>query len=227
VRLLTLVVLAVPGLLAAQVLERAPAVLPEVATAQLARSLSLAEGHSTHVWRDTAPLNDDGTVNAYVEISRGDVRKWEFDMRANARALDRVMPPDVGGYPVNYGFVPQTVSYDGDPFDALVLGPPLTGGQIVRGAIVGVMFMDDEKGHDAKVVLSTVDPSGRPTHALTAGDQQRIGEFFRQYKRHEPGAFSRVSGWGSAEQGRSYVLTTHAFFVECPHSPGRPCQLSR
>jgi inorganic pyrophosphatase len=227
VRLLHLIALAVPGLLAVQVFDRAPAVLPEVATGQLARSLSLAEGHSTHVWRDTTPLNDDGTVNAYVEIPRGDTRKWEFDMRANARAIDRVMPPDVGGYPVNYGFVPQTISYDGDPFDALVLGPPLPGGQMVRGAIVGVIFMDDEKGHDAKVVLSAVDGAGRPTHVLTAGDQQRIGEYFRQYKRHDAGAFSRVSGWGSAGQGRSYVLTTHAFFEQCRHWPGQACRLPR
>lgn len=226
-RLLTLVAVAVPGLLAAQPFERAPAVLPEVATAQLVRSLSLAAAHATHTWRDTAPLNEDGTVNAYIEIPRGEARKWEFDMRANARALDRIMPPDVGGYPVNYGFVPQTVSYDGDPFDALVLGPPLAGGQMVRGTIVGVMCMDDEKGHDAKVVLSAVDDAGRPTHALTPDERYRIGEYFRQYKRHDAGAFSRVSGWEAAEQGRSYVQTTHAFFMQCRYSPGRPCRLPR
>ena len=46
-------------------------------------------------------------------------------MRANRRAIDRMIPISIGGYPVNYGFVPQTVSYDGDPFDVLVLGPPL------------------------------------------------------------------------------------------------------
>ena len=63
-----------------------------------------------------------------MEISRGDRRKWEFNMRTNARAINRMIPVDIGGYPVNYGFVPQTVSYDGDPFDALVLGPPLPGG---------------------------------------------------------------------------------------------------
>jgi hypothetical protein len=88
-------------------------------------------------------------------------------MNANARPIDRMIPTDVGGYPVNYGFVPQTVSYDGDPFDALVLGPPLPDGQFVRGVIVGVMFMEDEKGLDSKVVLSRTDASGRPVHALT------------------------------------------------------------
>ena len=45
-------------------------------------------------------------------------------MSTNERAIDRIIPKAIGGYPVNYGFVPQTVSYDGDPFDVLVLGPP-------------------------------------------------------------------------------------------------------
>ena len=124
------------------------------ATAQLARSLEAATRHARHIWRDTPPVNDDGTVNAYIEISRGDRRKWELDMGANARAIDRVIPESVGGYPVNYGFVPQTVSYDGDPFDALVLGPAIDGGETVRGVVVGLMCMEDEKGLDSKVVLS-------------------------------------------------------------------------
>jgi inorganic pyrophosphatase len=55
-----------------------------------------------------------------------------------------IMPDQIGGYPVNYGFVPQTVSYDGDPFDALVLGPPIRGGRVVRGTIVGLMFMEND-----------------------------------------------------------------------------------
>ena len=103
-------------------------------------------------------------MNAYIEISRGDRRKWELDMRANARAIDRMMPESVGGYPVNYGFVPQTVSYDGDPFDALVLGPAIAGGETVRGVIVGLMYMEDEKGLDSKVVLSLTG-RGRPAAA--------------------------------------------------------------
>jgi len=221
-----LVAAAVPFALVVQSLERPPTVLPVLGSTQLARSLEMADAHAGHAWRDTPPLNDDGTVNAYVEIPRGDRRKWEFDMRTNARLVDRVMPVDVGGYPVNYGFVPQTVSYDGDPFDVLVLGPPLPGGAVVRGVVVGVMFMEDEKGLDSKVVLSTVDRSGHPTHQLTAEDQERIGGYFRRYKRYEPGKFSTVPGWGSADQGRSYVTTTHAFFEQCRHSAGRPCELS-
>ena len=163
-----------------------PLTLPGTATRQLANSLELARPTTSHVWRDVRPLNPDGTVNAYVEIALGDLRKWEFDMRLNARAVDRAMPPQVGGYPVNYGFVPQTISYDGDPFDALVLGPAIDGGTVVRGVIVGLLRMNDEKGLDSKVVLSVPALDGRPVHPLTDADRQRMADYFGRYKRHEP-----------------------------------------
>jgi inorganic pyrophosphatase len=191
----------------------------------LDKSLRAAR-HSSHVWRDTPPTNEDGTVNAYVEITRGDRRKWEFDMAANERAIDRMIPEEVGGYPINYGFVPQTVSYDGDPFDALVLGPPIDGGRLVRGLAVGVLFMEDEKGLDSKVVLSAVDDEGRPTHRLTTAIQDQVAAYFRRYKQHEPGAFSRVPGWGSRDEGLALIAVTHAFFRECRRQPGTPCLLA-
>ena len=175
-----------------------PRTLPAPATAQLVQSLDASRQHASHVWRDRPPINADGTVNAYIEIPLGEIRKWEFDMKANARAIDRVMPDAIGGYPVNYGFVPQTVSYDGDPFDVLVLGPALPGGELVRGSVVGVMFMEDEKGLDSKVVVTTVDGAHRPLYPLSEADRQRIGGYFARYKAHEPGKFSKVSGWGSA-----------------------------
>jgi inorganic pyrophosphatase len=188
-----------------------PRVLPEAASVQLTRSLDASRGHRRHLWRDVTPINPDGTVNAYIEIFRGDRRKWEFDMQHNRRAIDRVMPRALGGYPVNYGFVPQTVSYDGDPFDALVLGPPARGGAIIRGAVVALMHMEDEKGLDSKVVLSPV-RKGSPKYGLSASDRKRIGDFFSVYKRHEPGKFSRVLGWGSANDGLAFVRQTHQFF---------------
>lgn len=202
-------------------------VLPPLGTTQLSTSLDAATGHPRHIWRDTAPENDDGTVNAYIETSRGDRRKWEFDMRANARAIDRVIAEDIGGYPVNYGFVPQTVSYDGDPFDALVLGPSLPGGDVVRGVIVGLMYMEDEKGIDSKVVLSPVTREGRPRYQLTGKERETIAEYFRKYKRGEPGKFSKVPGWGSIVEGREHVTTTHAFFRECGGRAGEPCRIGQ
>ena len=222
---LLLIVSALPWTVAAQDDERLLEVLPPQATTALARSLQLSSAHATHVWRDTAPINDDRTVNAYVEITQGDRRKWEFDMSANARAIDRMIPVDIGGYPVNYGFVPQTISYDGDPFDALVLGPPLSGGRVVRGMIVGIIYMEDEKGLDSKVVLSPVGRDRRPLHPLTSALQSRIGEYFDGYKRHEPGGFSNVPGWGPPEEGLAHIRRTHAFFVGCRQRAGAPCRL--
>jgi inorganic pyrophosphatase len=192
-----------------------PTELPAPAAAQLVQSLDASRSHASHVWRDTPPMRGDAIVNAYIEIPRGERRKYEFDMKANRRAIDRVMPVQVGGYPVNYGFVPQTVSYDGDPFDVLVLGPALRGGALTRGVIVGVMFMEDEKGLDSKVVISPVDGNGRPRYTLSAEDQKRIGDYFARYKQHEPGKFSKVPGWGTTAEGLAYVQTTHAFFREC------------
>ena len=203
-----------------------PVTLPVQATTELDRSLEAAARHRSHVWRDTPPLNPDGTVNGYIEITRGDRRKWEFDMRANRRGVDRTLPESVGGYPVNYGFVPQTVSYDGDPFDVLVLGPPIEGGRLITGAIVGLMRMEDEKGLDSKVVISRTGSDGRPLHALTAAEQQRIGGYFNRYKIHEQGKFSKVPGWGSASEGLAYVATTHAFFKTCRDYADHSCTLA-
>lgn len=200
------------ALLIAQPASQAPpSTLPEPAVAQLARNLEAARAHRRHVWRDTPALHADGTVTAYIEIPRGERQKWEFSIPQNRRTVDRVLPREVGGYPVNYGFVPQTISYDGDPFDALVLGRALRGGAIVRGEVVGILHMEDEKGLDSKVVLSPV-MLGKAVYPFSDADRTRIAEFFARYKAHEPGKFSRVIGWGSPEEGRAYVQQTHRFF---------------
>jgi inorganic pyrophosphatase len=202
-----------------------PAELPAAATQKLAKSLAAAQPHVKHIWRDTPPRNGDGTVNAYIEISRGDRRKWEFSMVRNARAIDRVMPERLGGYPVNYGIVPQTISYDGDPFDALVLGPAIPGGRLVRGMIVGLMLMEDETGWDPKVVLSRTGPDGKPLHQLTTSEQERMADYFNRYKAHEPGKFSKVPGWGLPDAGLAYVTITHTFFQECRTRTAVPCRI--
>jgi inorganic pyrophosphatase len=204
----------------------APPVLPAIAVTKLVGSLRAAQEHTASVWRDTVPINGDGTINGYVEIARGDRRKWEFDIAKNTRAIDRMIPEDVGGYPINYGFVPQTVSYDGDPFDILVLGPPIDGGTLVRGIPVGVMFMADEKGLDSKVVVSPPDDRGRPRYQITSSVQAEVSAFFRRYKRHDPKTWSRVLGWGSANEAAALVHLTHAFFTECRAPAVEDCRVT-
>ena len=209
------------GVQAAQLPRMPPHDLPAAAVQRLADGLAASRSHKSHVWRDTPPTNPDGTVNGYVEIPMGERRKFEFDIKANTRIVDRVMPETLGGYPVNYGFVPQTMSWDGDPFDVLVLGPATAGGTVNTGVVVGVMFMEDEKGLDSKVVVSPTRPGGQARYPLTDADQKRIGGYFARYKQHEPGKFSRVTGWGSIAEGRAHVDTTHAFFGQCQKVTGK------
>lgn len=198
-----------------------PAVLPAAAADQLIAGLEAARRHPTHVWRDTSPWKADTRLTGVVEIARGSRRKYEFDIGLNAPRLDRMMSPEYA-YPVNYGFVPQTVSYDGDPFDVLVLGPALASGTIIHGVVLGIMHMEDEKGLDSKAVISPVDAAGQPRHGLTDVERERIAAFFRTYKRDEPGKFSRVTGWGDPDAARAYVEKTHAFFKSCRQA-GRDC----
>jgi inorganic pyrophosphatase len=190
-----------------------PAQLPPAADAKLRESLKAAAAHKHHLWRDTPPFDGD-LVNGYIEIPRGGRQKFELDMARNAPALDREIPEKIGGYPVNYGIVPQTVSYDGDPFDVLVLGPPIKTGERVKGVIVGLMHMTDEKGLDSKVVISRVGKDGKPLHQLTDADRRRMADYFNRYKRDDddPKTFATVPGWGTAADGLAFVRRTHEFF---------------
>lgn len=212
--------------LAAQSPGPAPQTLPPVATTKLVESLTSAGAHQSHLWRDVPPMVGQ-LVNAYIEVPMGVRDKKEFHMRNNALAVDRVIPEHIGGYPVNYGFVPQTVSYDGDPFDVLVLGPSIPAGRMVQGVIVGLMLMADEKGLDSKVVVSLVGADGKPTHTLTTADQDRIADYFRKYKTWDPKTWSKVPGWSSAQDGLSHVTTTHSFFLHCREYVGKPCVIAR
>lgn len=192
-----------------------PGTLPEAAALKLRESLKSAAVHKQHVWRDTPPF-DGQLLNGYIEIPLGGRRKYELDMAKNAPALDREIPAKIGGYPVNYGIVPQTVSYDGDPFDVLVLGPPIKTGERVKGVIVGLMHMTDEKGLDSKVVISRIGKDGRPQHQLTDADRERMADYFNRYKRDDddPETFATVPGWGTAADGLAFVRRTHEFFLQ-------------
>ena len=170
-----------------------------------------ASKHPQHPWRDIAPLNTDGTANGYIEISRGESTKWEFRIPLNTREVDRMIPPELGGYPVNYGFLPQTVSYDGDPADVLVLGPPIEGGQVVKGRILALMKMIDSGDEDSKVVITRLDTDGRPIHPLTEDDKRRMTQFFDTYKNHQ-GKVTKVTGWADRDAARQFLEHTHGFF---------------
>jgi len=198
-----------------QAISAPPDTLPAAAAAKLQASLKAASAHKQHVWRDTPPFEGQ-LLNGYIEIPRGGRQKYELDMAKNAPKIDRVIPEKIGGYPINYGIVPQTVSYDGDPFDVLVLGPPLKTGEKVKGVIVGLMHMTDEKGIDSKVVISRVGVDGKPLHQLTDADRARMTDYFNRYKRDDddPKTFATVPGWGTAAEGLAFVRKMHEFFLQ-------------
>lgn len=200
---------------AIQVAVAPPESLPAPAAAKLQASLKSAAAHKQHVWRDTQPF-DGQLLRGYIEIPLGGRQKYELDMAKNAPVVDRLIPEKIGGYPVNYGIVPQTVSYDGDPLDVLVLGPAIPTGELVKGAIVGLMHMRDETGLDSKVVISPVGADGTPTHRLADADRWRLAEYFNRYKRDDddPKTFATVPGWGTAAEGLAFVRVTHGFFLQ-------------
>ena len=179
---------------------------------RVASYLEAARVHPQHVWRDTPPLNADGTANGYVEIPRGESTKWEFRIPLNRLEVDRMVPSELGGYPINYGFLPQTVSYDGDPADVLVLGPPIASGTVVKGRIVALMAMIDTGDLDSKVIITRLDASGRPLHELTEDDKRRMTQFFDTYKNHQ-GKATKVTGWGDAEAAGAFLRQVSGFFA--------------
>ena len=173
------------------------------------RAFRSARPHASHVWRDTPAQCPDGSVHVVVEIARGSLDKREFDLGANALRLDRKLDSSLGGYPVNYGFVPRTMAWDGDPLDALLLGGPRSPGTLAAGQIVAVMWMDDEKGRDPKVVVRPVDGAAD----FAARDRERIGGWFDRYKETEEGKWSGVSGWGDAGEGWVLLEEAQALFM--------------
>ena len=152
-------------------------------------------------------------VNVIVEIPLGGVPvKYEVDKASGAMFVDRFLHTAMY-YPANYGFIPHTLSEDGDPVDVLVLGNvPVVPGSVMRSRPVGVMLMEDEKGPDEKVLAVPVDDLHPYYNNIASYKDVRevllhqIEHFFTHYKDLEPNKWVRVNGWGDAEQARSMIL---------------------
>jgi inorganic pyrophosphatase len=115
-------------------------------------------------------------------------------------------------YPCNYGYIPHTLSDDGDPCDVLVLSPvPLITGVVVRCRPIGMLIMDDEAGGDSKILAVPIDKLSSLYLAVQSPEDlpdiitRQIAHFFEHYKDLEPGKWVKSLGWGSAEQARQYI----------------------
>lgn len=138
--------------------------------------------------------------------------KYEVDKKSGCLWVDRCMPTAMF-YPVNYGYVPQTLSEDGDPLDVLVATPhPLQYGSVIKARPLGILKMEDESGIDYKIMaVPTVKvcpmyQNLRELQDLPELLLQQIQHFFEHYKDLEPGKWVKVSGWGDRTEATSVIL---------------------
>lgn len=167
--------------------------------------------------RITPGANAPEEFNVIIEIPmNSDPVKYEIDDETGAVFVDRFMLAAMH-YPVNYGYVPKTISEDGDPVDVLVLTPfPITVGAVVKCRVVGVLQMEDEAGGDAKVLAVPVTKLYPPYRNITKPedlpeeDLARIKHFFERYKDLEKGKWVKVKDWEGPEAAKKEITSSIA-----------------
>jgi inorganic pyrophosphatase len=154
---------------------------------------------------------DDVNVIIEVEIG-GEPIKYEMDKNAGTLFVDRFLHTPMR-YPGNYGFVPHTLSNDGDPIDVLVANTrPIVPGAVINVRPVGVLRMTDDGGSDEKIIAV---PSPKLTKRyvnihnysdLPRITIEQIQHFFEHYKDLEPGKWVKLEGWGDADEARRLIV---------------------
>jgi inorganic pyrophosphatase len=152
-------------------------------------------------------------INVIVEVAiGGEPIKYEMDKAAGTLVVDRFLYTPMRD-PGNYGFVPHTLSDDGDPIDVLVANTrPIIPGAVINVRPVGVLKMQDEHGGDEKIVAV---PSPKLTQRyakvhnfsdMPSITLDQIQHFFEHYKDLEPGKWVKLLGWGDAAEAKALIL---------------------
>lgn len=152
-------------------------------------------------------------VNVIIENPMGGVPvKYELDKDSGAIFVDRFVHTPMF-YPGNYGFVPHTLSGDGDPVDVLVVGNlPVIPGAVMPVRPVGVLLMEDDGGQDEKVIAV---PTTKmfPYHEnvkdytdLPQIQRDQIEHFFTHYKDLEKGKWSKILGWEGVDKAKQMIV---------------------
>jgi inorganic pyrophosphatase len=151
-------------------------------------------------------------VNVLIEIPAGGLPvKYEMDKASGALFVDRFLHTAMF-YPGNYGFIPHTLSEDGDPIDVLVISSiPVIPGAIVRCRPVGVLIMQDQAGPDEKIIAVPTDDL-HPFHTNVRSYRdlpdillKQIEHFFQHYKDLEPKKWTKLGDWGGAEDAERLI----------------------
>jgi len=156
--------------------------------------------------------NPPDEVNVIVENPVGGVPvKYEIDKESGALLVDRFLHVAMQ-YPGNYGFIPHTLSGDGDPVDVLIVGTiPVVPGAVVAVRPIGVLRMEDEAGEDEKIIavpVDSLDPEFSDIKSYTdlpASKRQRIEHFFEHYKDFEKGKWVKLNGWGDVAEAKKMI----------------------
>ncbi len=169
-------------------------------------------------------LPDD--FNVIIEIpAHGEPIKYEVDKETGAMFVDRFMSTSMH-YPCNYGYIPHTLSEDGDPVDVLVITPiPLITGVVVRCRPVGMLKMTDEAGIDAKLIAVPIDKlcglykAVKRPEDLAPLTLKQISHFFEHYKDLEEGKWVKVEGWVGADDARAEIMAGVERYRNAEHKP--------
>ncbi len=151
-------------------------------------------------------------VNVIVEVPiGGEPIKYEMDKASGTLVVDRFLHTPMR-YPGNYGFVPHTLSEDGDPIDVIVANTrPIVPGAVINVRPIGVLMMEDDAGGDEKIVAVPVPKlTKRYEHVHNYTDLPRITleqvqHFFEHYKDLEPGKWVKMKGWGDAGEAKRLI----------------------
>ncbi len=158
-------------------------------------------------------VNPPEDVNVIIEVPLGgEPIKYEIDKASGAMFVDRFLYTAMH-YPCNYGFLPHTLSGDGDPVDVMVIGNrALVPGAVVRARPIGVLMMEDEAGLDEKLLAVPHQALTQYYGNIRSWDDvqpillERISHFFDHYKDLEPDKWVKILGWEPREKAEALIL---------------------
>lgn len=162
------------------------------------------------LWKGIPSGDNPPTIlNAVLEVISGSRDKYEYKLDWEVFVLDRIIPSSVV-FPVEYGFVPQTLSDDNDPLDIMVLShEPLEVGCVVRVRVIGALIIEDEEGEDPKILSVLVDDKRyegyKDIESIHTHKLKEIQEFYETYKRLEPHKWVKFKEWKHAAEAKEIV----------------------
>lgn len=167
-----------------------------------------------HIQVGDKPPHD---INVVIEVPLGgEPVKYEMDKSSGAMFVDRILYTAMR-YPGNYGFVPHTLSGDGDPIDVLIANQrPLMSGAVINCRPVGVLYMKDEAGDDEKIIaVPSEKVSAMFNHINNFRDlpeihRRQISHFFEHYKDLEDGKWVEIVRWGDDAEAREMIMESIA-----------------